>query len=73
MVIVFGGRVPSLEGTTSDIAKYTGQYLESDGQVYTRGPSFFFSSEIGLTVVRRPLVEQAWQALGIGLAFGRLW
>jgi hypothetical protein len=57
----------------SDIAEYTGQYFESDGQVYARVPSFFFSSEIGLTVVRRPPVKQAWQALGNGLAFGRLW
>jgi hypothetical protein len=36
----------------TDNAEYTGQYFESDGQVYAGVPSFFFSSEIGLTVVR---------------------
>src|SRR5260370_27421297 len=51
----------------TDNVKYTGQDFESDGQVYARRPSFFFSSEIGHTRCSYHVFDQHRWPSGEGL------
>jgi hypothetical protein len=54
----------------TDNAPNTGQYFESDGQVYVERVIILFCSKLVILSWSDLIAEQHWRPSGIGLAFG---